>query len=524
MNEFHISVLLILGIGIFGGTLGAAFFQKLRIPQVLGYITIGILIGQMGLKIVEPQDIEKLAAFNWFALGIIGFLVGGELRGESFRKFGKKFIVLALGEGLGAFVLVSIPVTVIIYLVSRNFSASLAAGVVFGAISSATDPASTVDVLWENRAKGALTTALIAIVALDDALAMTLYGLGTSAAAILTGNGGVSVLHEMAMVTGHLVASVLLGVVAGIMLTLILTRFNQSIERLIAITVGIILLAVGFADFTGLDIILTAMALGTTLVNLAPRKSEKLYQSVKSFSVPVYAMFFVLVGAGLSIGNMPAWLWLVVAAYAVFRSAGKVVGAYVSAKISNAEPVIRKYTGLGLFAQGGVAIGLSIVASQRLSGIMITEQMSLGSMIVFGITATTFIVQIAGPPMVKLAVKLARENNRNVTESDIINKMTVSDVMDTDVAAVKDTEPVENIIKLFATRPYPSYPVVDSSGKLIGVISLDNIKGVLLENQCWNWLLAEDVLVPIEQKVFADVPLKYAIQTLQSSGLNQIPV
>jgi Kef-type K+ transport system membrane component KefB/predicted transcriptional regulator len=524
MNEYHFGILLILGIGIFGGTLGAVFFQMVRIPQVLGYIAIGILIGRLGLDIVKPDDIETFSAFNWFALGVIGFLVGGELRSESFRKYGKRFVALALGEGLGAFVLVTIAVTAILYLVCHSLSLAFAAGIVFGAICSATDPASTVDVLWENRARGPLTAALIAIVALDDALAMTLYALGTSAGQVLTGSAHTSILHELVSVTIRLGSSLFLGFCAGLLLTLIVTRLNQKIERLLAMAIGIILLTVGLADFTGLDIILAAMAAGTTFINLAPGKSELLYQSVKRVSVPVYAMFFVLVGAGLSVSNMPVWLWAIVGAYAVFRSAGKMAGAYGAAKLTRADVVVQKYTGLGLFAQGGVAIGLSIVAGHHLSGTMITKEMSLGSMIVFGVTATTFIVQIAGPPMVKLAVRLAKEGGRDVTEVDIIESMTVSDVMDTEVVSVRDTEPLSNIIKLFSSHHLATYPVVDADNRLIGILTLDNIKGVLFDPQCWNWLVAADVLVPVEEKIDAHAPLKRAIAVLEQMGLTHLPV
>ena len=162
--------------------MGAWFFQKIRIPQVVGYIAFGILIGKSGLNLLHGEDIEQLRSFTWFALGIIGFLVGGELKFETFRQYGKQFIQILLWEGLAAFFIVALLTFGVIYLVTHSFAASLAAGIVFGAIASATDPASTVEVLWEYRARGVLTTTIIAIVALDDALAMTLYGIGTSCA------------------------------------------------------------------------------------------------------------------------------------------------------------------------------------------------------------------------------------------------------------------------------------------------------------------------------------------------------
>ena len=144
-------LLTIIGLCIFGGVLGAWVFQKLHVPQVVGYIVIGVLIGESGLRVVDHTDILALQPFNLFALGLIGFLVGGELRGSIFKKYGKQFTAILLGEGLAAFFLVGVTTTLIVQMVCHDWVISLAAGTVFGAIASATDPASTIDVLWEYR-------------------------------------------------------------------------------------------------------------------------------------------------------------------------------------------------------------------------------------------------------------------------------------------------------------------------------------------------------------------------------------
>ena len=179
MESINISVLFILGLSIIGGLVGASFFQKLRIPQVVGFIVIGLIVGDNGLKLVKHTDVATLQPFTIFALGIIGFLVGGELKAETFRKYARQFFAILLGEGITAFLLVGISTGLFIYFVFHNISAAFAAGIVFGAVASATDPASTIDVLWEYRSLGILTTSLTAIVALDDALAMVLYGIAT---------------------------------------------------------------------------------------------------------------------------------------------------------------------------------------------------------------------------------------------------------------------------------------------------------------------------------------------------------
>ena len=522
MQSLDFGVLFVIGLGVFGGILGAWLFQRLHIPQVVGYIAIGLLIGESGLRIVTLADIEALRSLSLFALGIIGFLVGGELQAETFRKYGRQFAAIFLGEGLTAFALVGASVGALVYAVSHNMNASLAAGIVFGAIASATDPASTIDVLWEYRSRGVLTTSLVAIVALDDALAMTLYGLGTSLAGLLT-HGSASLGDAAVRIGIELLGAVLVGFAAGVLLNYIL-RWSHQRERSLAIAIGIILLVIGFAVAAGMDVILATMTLGVTLVNLAPRRSKELISVVRSFSTPIYVIFFVLVGARLGIATMPVWLWGLAAVYVVARSAGKIVGAFYGAKLSGAAESVRKYAGLGLFAQGGVAVGLSIMASQHLGDIMITDSMALGDMVVFGVTATTLIVQIVGPSAVKLSVRLGGEIGRNITDEDVIASWKVADVMGRDLAPIKGTAPLREVFQVFSEHDYLVYPVVGADGRIAGVISLGGLKHALMDQGVWEWIVAHDVMTPVADKVTASMPLKSAMDLMAQLHIEQVPV
>jgi Kef-type K+ transport system membrane component KefB/CBS domain-containing protein len=522
MQALDFGVLFVIGLGVFGGILGAWLFQRLHIPQVVGYIAIGLLIGESGLRIVTLADIEAMRSLSLFALGIIGFLVGGELQAETFRKYGRQFAAIFLGEGLTAFAFVGVSVGALVYAVSHNMNASLAAGIVFGAIASATDPASTIDVLWEYRSRGVLTTSLVAIVALDDALAMTLYGLGTSLAGILT-HGSASLGDAAIRIGIELLGAVLVGFAAGVLLNYILRWSNQR-ERSLAIAIGVILLVIGFAVAAGMDVILATMTLGVTLVNLAPRRSRELISVVRSFSTPIYVIFFVLVGARLGIATMPAWLWGLAAVYVVARSAGKIVGAFYGAKLSGAAESVRKYAGLGLFAQGGVAVGLSIMASQHLGDIMITDDMALGDMVVFGVTATTLMVQIVGPPAVKLSIRLGGEIGRNVTGEDVIASWKVADAMSRGLTPIKGTAPLREVFQIFSEHDYLVYPVVGVDGRIGGVISLEGLKHALMDQGVWEWVVAHDVMTPVVDKVTASMPLKSAMDLMAQLHLEQVPV
>ncbi len=521
MHHAPLSVLLILGIGAFGGLLGAWLFQRLRIPQVVGYIAIGLLIGRSGLNLVSPAHVESLKSFNLFALGIIGFLVGGELKSQIFRQYGKQFTGILLGEGLLAFGLVAVPSTLIIYLVSGNLPVSLAAGIVFGAIASATDPASTMDVIWEYRSLGKLTTAIIATVALDDALAMTLYGLGKSAAELLV-VGDANILGEMLKIARELGGAVVVGAALGFLLTYLL-RYTHQREKSLAISIGTVLLAIGLAVTFDLDLILTTMTLGVVLTNYSPRRAHELFDLVRTVSIPVYVLFFVLVGARLHVGNLPGWLWLVVIVYVVGRNLGKVVGTYLGARATGAAPVVQKYCGMAIFAQGGVAVGLSIMASQSLEHIQVAEGLSMGEAIVFAVTATTLIAQIIGPPMVKWAIHLAGEAGRNLTEEDVATTMTVADVA-IPVTPIREATPVAAAVETMSGSAAFMQPVTDAAGKLVGMLSFENLREILPERDTWAWLLVADVMGPCTESVVPDMRLAAAVRLMGDTGVDELLV
>lgn len=522
MESINFSILFILGISILGGLVGASFFQKLRIPQVVGFIVIGLIVGDNGFKVITHKDVTSLQPFTLFALGIIGFLVGGELKSETFKKYARQFFAILLGEGLAAFILVSLFTSLFLYIVFGNLSVALAAGIVFGAVASATDPASTIDVLWEYRALGVLTTSVTAIVALDDALAMVLYGLATGLVKMLAGVSG-SVGAEMGKVFLALLGAVVLGFVGAWILRFLLLRVKLLYKNF-AFAIGLLLLLISIAVYADVDVILTSMTMGCILANMLPKRSESLFESVRSYSTPIYVLFFVLAGARLSLTEMPGWLWGIVAIYVVGRSVGKVFGAYIGARLTGSDSAVKRYLGMALFAQGGVAIGLSIMASHYLTGVPVSESMSLGDVVIFGIAATTLIVQLFGPPMVKVALKLSGESGRNVTREDVIESWTAADVMEKDVITLQESDPIAKAAQMFVKHDYLVYPVIDRQNRMAGVLSLQGLKDVLSNPDSWAWLLVSDVMIAVRHKVFSSSPLSEVLEQMYELNIDQVPV
>jgi len=352
---------------------------------------------------------------------------------------------------------------------------------------------------------------------------MILYGLGTSVAQMITSSSG-SIMGEMGKVSVELFGAIFLGAFCALILTFLLRWIHHQPERSLAFAVGLILLLISLVAYLKLDVILAAMTLGFVLTNLVPRRSERLFGVMRNFSIPVYVLFFVLVGARLGFSRMPNWLWGIVAIYVTGRSLGKMAGAYVGARATGSEPAVRRYLGLGLFAQGGVAIGLSIMASKHLTGIMIDEGLSLGEMIIFGVTATTLIVQFIGPPMVKLAIKLADESGRDITSDDVINSWSVNDVMDEDFVAIQENNTLAQALSIFTENDYVVYPVLNMENNLVGVISLEGLKQVLYDRASWNWLLASDAMVSVRDKAYSHTSLRETLDQMDELKIDQMPV
>ncbi|MFW6364893.1 MAG: cation:proton antiporter [Spirochaetota bacterium] len=522
MSNHHIGFLLLFGIAIFGGIVTALLFTRIRMPQVIGYIVTGVIIGAGGINLITADHIRALTPFNYFALGIIGFLVGSEIRFSDLKKYGRQFSMILILEGFLACILVGAAVSLILYAVTGSLAISVAGGAVFGAIASATDPASTMSVIWENRAAGILTTTIIAIVALDDALAMLLYGLGTGVSRILTG-GKSDILLELIKICAELGLSVGTGIVGGYLIIL-LVRAVRETDTLFVCGFGLLLIVMGVCAYFDLDVILASMGAGITVSNTVPERSERLVGHIKALSTPIYILFFVLVGARIVFGAMPYWLWGIVASYVLLRSAGKYAGSWMGARLSGAHGSVQKYTGMSIFAQGGVAIGLSIMAGHHLSGIAVTDSLNLGEVIIFGITMTTFLVQLVGPIAVRAALILSGEAGKNLSEQDMLQSWIVKDHTASLEYYVHKNSTIRDVIDRFSQTDVGSLPVVDHNMKLEGVIPFSDVKMLLPDQSMWDWLIAADFVVPVKTKLAGDEKVSDALTVMDQIHTDELPV
>ncbi len=392
------NIVLYLGIILITGLFAGKVINFLKLPAVTGYLLIGLLLGPSVVNLVTAETVTALSPINSIALSLIAFSIGGELSRHQIKQCGKSVLVITVTQVLGAYLLVSLTLH---YLLELELHSAL----IFAAISTATAPAATIMVLREYKAKGPMTSNLLAVVALDDALCLIAYGITMALAKSLAGkvSGGVGAM--VAAPLWELTGSILLGAVFAVVLLLLSSRFKEKPDKLVLL-LGLVFLQAGLAELFHFSALLTGMTMGCVAVNLLPRQSEALFRLVRSVDTPIFVLFFVLAGANLHLGLLVKVGALGVA-YIVSRIIGKVSGAMVGATISKAPAVVRKYLGLGLIPQAGVAIGLTLLVQQDFPEIAsLVTTVILGSVVVY---------EIIGPYFAKLAVIKAGEAgvNRN---------------------------------------------------------------------------------------------------------------
>jgi len=512
----HLNIILLIGLAIFFGTAGAGVFQKIRIPQVVGYVVIGLIIGESGLNLIGRDTVETLSSFNIFALGIIGFMIGGELRRDVFKKHGKQFFVILCSEGVAAFIFVAVLSGFVAWCFSGNLHTSVAIGLVLGAIASATAPAATVNVLWEYKTRGPLTSTVLAVVALDDGLSLLLYGFASSIAGAFLGKTNGSIWTAILTAVFEIVGAVVLGVLVGFLLSFILKRIKEP-DKALVFTVSSVLLVIGLSIALKLSSILAAMTLGVTIANLATRRRQSTFELIEKFAPPIYVLFFVLAGAHLVLGEIAGWMIVMILVYLIGRTAGKVFGSWFGARQSKAPDVVRKYLGLCLLSQAGVAIGLAIISSQLFMG-------QVGHAIIVVVMTTTFVVEVFGPMLVKVGIKKAGEVGLNITEEDLIKTYSVADVMDTKVPVISAGMSLNEVVKIVSSTDSFYYSVVDNDKKLIGAITLDGIRNTFATQELNDWLVALDIMEPIIAKVPPDVGLSEAFEKTRRLDIEHLPV
>lgn len=406
--------LLAIGIAIFAGLFLTRITSHLHLPDVTSYLLAGLLIGplclgRLGLPNVgfsSFEFIDEMGLISDVALGFIAFAIGNEFRLSSLKQIGRQAAVIAIFQALTATALVDISLLVLHLFLGDKLPITTC--IILGAIATATAPAATLMVINQYKAKGPLTSLLLPIVALDDAVGLMVFAISTGIAKALN-LGHISMISVLVNPLIEITMSLGLGALLGFIFSTTEKFFHSRSKRL-SLAIAFVFLSTGFSMMhfslpggveIGFSSLLVCMMCGTVFCNLCDFSEEIMYRTDR-WTAPVYVLFFVLSGAELDLRVFTDLAVVGIGiAYIVTRSTGKILGAGLSAKFTHCDNTICKYLGITLLPQAGVALGMSVsVAAQFGAEGAIIRNITLFSVLIY---------ELFGPIMTKLALTKAGE-------------------------------------------------------------------------------------------------------------------
>jgi Kef-type K+ transport system membrane component KefB len=335
-----------------------AFFARKRVPSVLTYILVGLILGRSVANFIDPTFMQLDSLLSTLILAFIAFEIGDTFRWDNIKQLGAKAVVLSVMQAVIATLVVSFGLLILFDTGLLYVAHPVPVALLLGATAAATAPAATFMVVKEMKAGGVFTNYLLMAVTLDDAVGIIIFDFCTVISRALLYGGGIRISEIIAAPMLEIGYSVLCGIALGLILTLI-CRYMTGSEAVLITSVSIILIAAGLSTQFSFSPLLSTMVLGAVFANLG-KTSREVFQRVDEWTPPIYLLFFVISGANLDIALLPQ-VGLIGLAYALLRTAGKVGGNDIGARMVKAPEEVKKYLGYAMLPQAGVAIGFAML-------------------------------------------------------------------------------------------------------------------------------------------------------------------
>ena len=273
-------------------------FRKLHLPQLLGMLLTGILLGPYVLNLLDSSILGISADLRQIALIIILTRAGLNLDLEDLKKVGRPAALLC-------FVPAAFEIAGMLLLAPRLLGISLLEAAVMGTVVAAVSPAVVVPGMLKLMEEGygtkkSIPQMIMAGASVDDVFVIVLFTSFTG----LAGGGGISAWDFV-----RIPVSILLGLAGGILCGILLAFFfrkvhmRDSVKVIIILSLSFLLVTLehaltGIVGFSGL---LAVMSMGIALQKGRKEAAVRLSAKYSKLWVAAELLLFVLVGAAVDI-------------------------------------------------------------------------------------------------------------------------------------------------------------------------------------------------------------------------------
>ena len=415
-------IVLSLGVILILGFLMTRLTKLLKLPSVIAYLLVGIIIGPSLIDLIPHEFIDRTSFISDVALVFVAFTAGEFFKFNAIKKSLGKAIAITAIESIVTFGLIFV-LCFLVFRLGAPFSLVLAA------LASATAPTSTIMTIKQTGSKGHYVTTLLEVLAIDGVFALILYTISISVF-IGVADGSTLSFMDIGWPLLKMVICLVIGVAFGFALKFLISSKRTTGNRLI-IVVAVLLLFCGVCSLFGQSPLLGGIAIGTIYTNLCKDKDEeKIFAQVNYFMPPIMLIFFVRGGMSLNFSvftqssTITAVPFIVIVlAFLVVRFIGKYGGTFVGSVVTAQPKETRNFLGFGLIPQASVAIALATMAAVTLQAYNHDEY---ATALLAIILASSIIFELIGPVLAKLGLYLSKSyGHESIDEAAPENELNV---------------------------------------------------------------------------------------------------
>ena len=299
-----------------------AIFRRLNLPQLLGMLLTGILLGPYALNLLDGSILSISADLRQIALIIILTRAGLNLDVADLKKVGRAAVLMC-------FVPASFEILGMLALAPRILGISLLDAAIMGTVVGAVSPAVIVPKmlkLMDERygTRESIPQLIMAGASVDDVFVIVLFTSFTGLA-----QGGTASALDLMRIPTSIVLGLAAGAVCGLLLALAFRKIHMrdSAKVIIILSISFLLVTLehslsGALGFSGL---LAVMGMGSALQRRRGEVAARLSAKYSKLWVAAELLLFVLVGATVDVGYALASggaAVLLIFGVLVFRMAG----------------------------------------------------------------------------------------------------------------------------------------------------------------------------------------------------------
>lgn len=347
------------------------FFSSYGLPYITGYLLAGALAGPFILGMLPKEASEQLRYIDDISLAVIAFIAGSELYLKELRSKMGTILTNAAGIVVAAFLMIGVALffaqSFIPFTADYPFMTKLAVSLLGATILLALSPASTIAVIQEVKAKGPFSKTVLSITVVMDVVIIVMFAVSVAFASAMIDGNPVTIAF-MGILVLDIVIAVVAGFILGKLIGLVLsTPLAKWMKALVLLLLGFLVFEASYRvpdvayEVIGFKIkiepLLIAMVAGFTVTNFTSFRKpfEDLLHDISPY---VYVAFFALTGVALKLDILVATIGIASILFLV-RMVAIIIGTYVGGTVAGESGDFRKWAGLGLITQAGIALGLA---------------------------------------------------------------------------------------------------------------------------------------------------------------------